>query len=215
MDDAAGSLGCLRREQDQHWKASRSCLWSVYQVVFGTEPCPHTMTLDPKLTKLLNEQINNEMASSYTYLAMSAWFEQTPYSGFASWMFNQSREETMHALKFYQYVVDRDAVVELEPISKPKHKFKSPLDVFEQSLKQEQLVTKQINDLYDVAEQVKDHAAKNLLLWFLNEQMEEEKTVRDMLDRLKLAGNDPASLLVLDREAGQRQGAASKNEAAE
>ncbi len=165
------------------------------------------MTLDPKLTKLLNEQINNEMASSYVYLAMAAWFEQTPYSGFASWMFNQSREETMHALKFYQYVVDRDAVVELQPIAKPKHKFKSPLDVFEHSLKQEQLVTKQINDLYDVAEQVKDHASKNLLLWFLNEQMEEEKTVRDMLDRLQLAGNDPASLLVLDREAGQRQGA--------
>jgi ferritin len=163
------------------------------------------MTLNPKLAKLLNEQINNEMSSSYIYLAMAAWFEQTPYSGFASWMFNQSREETMHALKFYQYVVDRDAVVVLEPIAKPKAAFKSPLEVFEMSLKQEQKVTQQINDLFEVAEQVKDHASKNLLLWFLNEQMEEEKTVRDMLDRLKLAGNDPASLLVLDREAGTRQ----------
>ncbi len=172
------------------------------------------MTLDPKLTKLLNEQINNEMASSYTYLAMSAWFEQTPYTGFASWMFNQSREETMHALRFYQYVVDRDAIVELEPVSKPKHKFKSPLDVFEHSLKQEQRVTQQINDLYDVAEQVKDHASKNLLLWFLNEQMEEEKTVRDMLDRLKLAGTDSASLLALDREAAQRKGAPSGGDVA-
>jgi ferritin len=166
------------------------------------------MTLNPKLAKLLNEQINNEMASSYIYLAMAAWFEQTPYSGFASWMFNQSREETMHALKFYQYVVDRDAKVELETIAKPKTDFKSPLDVFQQSLKQEQKVTQQINDLFEVAEQVKDHASKNLLLWFLNEQMEEEKTVRDMLDRLKLAGTDPASLLVLDREAGSRQAAA-------
>ena len=110
----------------------------------------------------------------------------------------------MHALKFYQYVVDRDAVVELQPITKPKADFQSPIDVFEHSLKQEQKVTQQINDLYDVAEQVKDHMSKNLLLWFLNEQMEEEKTVRDMLDRLKLAGNDPASLLVLDREAAQR-----------
>lgn len=163
------------------------------------------MTLNPTLTKLLNEQINNEMSSSYVYLAMAAWFEQTPYMGFSSWMFNQSREETMHALKFYQYVVDRDAVVVLEPIAKPKAVFESPIDVFEHSLKQEQLVTQQINDLYDVAEQVKDHSSKNLLLWFLNEQIEEEKTVRDMLDRLKLAGNDPASLLVLDREAAQRQ----------
>jgi ferritin len=163
------------------------------------------MTLNPTLTKLLNEQINNEMSSSYVYLAMAAWFEQTPYMGFASWMFNQSREETMHALKFYQYVVDRDAVVVLEPIAKPKAIFESPIDVFEHSLKQEQLVTQQINDLYDVAEQVKDHSSKNLLLWFLNEQIEEEKTVRDMLDRLRLAGTDPASLLVLDREAAQRQ----------
>lgn len=163
------------------------------------------MTLNSKLAKLLNEQINNEMSSSYIYLAMAAWFEQTPYSGFASWMFNQSREETMHALKFYQYVVDRDAAVVLEPIPKPKAAFKSPLEVFETSLKQEQKVTQQINDLFEVAEQVKDHASKNLLLWFLNEQMEEEKTVRDMLDRLKLAGNDPASLLVLDREAGARK----------
>ena len=163
------------------------------------------MNLSPKLTKLLNDQINNEMASSYAYLAMAAWFEQTPYTGFAQWMFTQSREETVHALKFYQYLADRDARVELEPIDKPKHDFKSPLDVFEHSLKQEQKVTAQINDLYEVAEKVRDHASKNLLLWFLNEQMEEEKTVRDMLDRLKLAGYDPASLLVLDREAGARK----------
>lgn len=163
------------------------------------------MTLDPKLTELLNEQINNEMSSSYIYLAMAAWFEQTPYMGFASWMFNQSREETMHALKFYQYLVDRDAVVALKPIAEPKATFQSPIDAFEHSLKQEQAVTQQINNLYDLAEQVKDHSSKNLLLWFLNEQIEEEKTVRDMLDRLKLAGTDPASLLVLDREAAQRQ----------
>ncbi len=164
------------------------------------------MTLNPKLARLLNEQINNELSSSYIYLAMAAWFEQTPYTGFAQWMFTQSREETMHALKFYQYVVDRDAKVELQPVPKPKSNFKSPLDVFEHSLKQEQTVTRQINDLFEVGEQVKDHASKNLLLWFLNEQMEEEKSVRDMLDRLKLAGDDPASLLVLDREAGSRKG---------
>ncbi len=78
------------------------------------------MTLNPKLTKLLNEQINNEMSSSYVYLAMAGWFERTPYAGFAQWMFAQSGEETMHALKFYQYLVDRDAKIELQPIAKPK-----------------------------------------------------------------------------------------------
>lgn len=151
------------------------------------------MSLSPDLTKLLNVQINNEMAASYSYLAMAAWFEQTPYFGFAQWMSAQSREETVHALKFYQYLVNRDARIELESIAKPKHDFKSPQDVFSHSLKQEQEVTAQINDLYEVAEKVRDHASKNLLLWFLNEQMQEEKSVRDMLDRLKLAGDDPAS----------------------
>ena len=78
------------------------------------------MNLSPKLTKLLNNQINNEMEASYSYLAMAAWFEQTPYVGFAQWMSTQSREETVHALKFYQYLVDRDAKVELVPIAKPE-----------------------------------------------------------------------------------------------
>ncbi|HEX7260213.1 MAG TPA: ferritin [Luteolibacter sp.] len=163
------------------------------------------MSLNPELAKLLNSQINHEMESSYTYLAMAAWFEQTPYSGFASWMYNQSREETMHALKFYQYLVDRNEPVELEPLAKPKSDFATPREVFAASLEQEQVVTAQINKLYDVAEQVRDHTSKNLLLWFLNEQIEEEKNVRGMLDRLVLAGDDPASLLVLDREAGARQ----------
>lgn len=162
------------------------------------------MTLNPELANLLNSQINHEMESSYSYLAMAAWFERTPYAGFASWMFNQSREETLHALKFYHYLVDRNAPVELEPLAKPLTDFKNPVDVFTQSLKQEQKVTAQINDLYEVAERVKDHATKNLLLWFLNEQIEEEKSVRDMLDRLTLVGDDPAGLLVLDREASAR-----------
>lgn len=165
------------------------------------------MSLSPQLAKLLNEQINNEMASSYAYLAMAAWLEQTPYRGFAQWMFAQSREETTHALKFYQYLVNRDAKVELQPVAKPKQDFKSPLDVFEHSLKQEQKVTAQINRLYEVAEKVRDHTSKNLLLWFLNEQIEEEKQVKDMRDRLKLAGSDPASLLTLDREAASRKSA--------
>ncbi len=164
------------------------------------------MKLVPELNKLLNEQINNELVSSYAYLAMAGWFERTPYLGFAKWMFTQSQEEHGHAMKFYQHIVDREGVVELTTVEKPRHDFSSPLEVLEASLAQEEKVTAQINDLYEVAEKVRDHMSKNLLLWFLNEQMEEEKSVRDMRDRLKLAGNDPASLLVLDREAGERKG---------
>jgi len=162
------------------------------------------MSLNPELAKLLNAQINHEMSASYSYLAMAAWFEQTPYAGFASWMFVQSAEETTHALKFYQFLLSRDAPVVLEALSTPKADFESPLDVFAQSLKQEQAVTAQINALYDLAELVRDHASKNLLLWFLNEQIEEEQSVRDIIDRLTLAGDDPSSLLALDREAAAR-----------
>lgn len=165
------------------------------------------MSLNPELAELLNAQINHEMSASYSYLAMAAWFEQTPYAGFASWMFVQSAEETVHALKFYQFLVSRDAPVVLGPLAKPTADFNSPLDVFTQSLEQEQTVTRQINDLYDVAERVRDHATKNLLLWFLNEQIEEEQSVRAIVDRLTLAGNDPASLLELDREAAARNAA--------
>ncbi|MEO5712978.1 MAG: ferritin [Luteolibacter sp.] len=168
------------------------------------------MSLNPELAKLLNAQINHEMSASYSYLAMAAWFEQTPYAGFASWMFVQSAEETTHALKFYQFLVSRDAPVVLEALVKPKADFESPLDVFAQSLKQEQAVTAQINALYDLAEQVRDHASKNLLLWFLNEQIEEEKSVRDIIDRLTLAGDDPSSLLALDREAAARNAGKGK-----
>ena len=162
------------------------------------------MSLNPELANLLNAQINHEMSASYSYLSMAAWFERTPYGGFASWMYIQSAEETVHALKFYRFLADRDAPVELEPLAKPKSDFTSPLDVFTHSLQQEQTVTQQINDLYDSAERVRDHSSKNLLLWFLNEQIEEEKSVRDIIERLTLAGDDPASLLVLDREAGTR-----------
>lgn len=163
------------------------------------------MNLDPELTKLLNAQINHEMAASYSYLAMSAWFERTPYAGFANWMYQQSAEETVHAHKFYQFLVSRDEQVVLQPLAAPRADFRSPLDAFSQSLKQEQAVSRQINELYDVAERVRDHASKNLLLWFLNEQIEEEKSVGDIVERLTLAGDDTASLLALDSEAGARQ----------
>ena len=163
------------------------------------------MKLDTRLAQLLNDQVANELSSSYIYLAMAAWFERTPYTGFATWMFTQSREENAHAMKFMRYLIDRGAEVVLRPIPQPPQSFQSPLEVFEQSLVQEERVTRQINELYEVAEQVKDHASKNLLLWFLNEQMEEEKTVGEMLERLKLAGSDPASLLGLDREAAARK----------
>lgn len=161
--------------------------------------------LPTDLHELLNEQINTEMAASYGYLAMSAWFEETPYGGFAQWMRAQSEEETAHAMKFYQFLVDRGASVKLAALKAPQAQFASPLEVFETSLTQEQSVTEKIRRLYDEAENSRDHESKNLLGWFLDEQIEEEKTVQDMIDRLRLVGDNPLGLLQLDQEAAQRK----------
>ncbi|MEM7387399.1 MAG: ferritin [Verrucomicrobiota bacterium] len=163
------------------------------------------MSLAPELQKLLNEQINAEMAASYGYLAMAAWFDDTPYGGFAQWMHAQSQEETAHAMKFYHFVADRNGRVDLLPIPEPKKDFASPLDVFETSLAQEKEVTALIHQLYEAAEKHRDHESKNLLNWFLDEQVEEEKTAQDMIDRLKLVGDNPIGLLQLDQEAAQRK----------
>jgi len=163
------------------------------------------MDLDNKLRILLNEQINHEMSSSYVYLAMSSWFEETPYSGFAQWMYTQSLEETDHAMKFYHFLVDRNAQVNLMAIDQPHVKYDSAIDVFKASLEQEQKVTEQIHNLYSAAEEVRDHETKNFLNWFLDEQVEEEKNVRDMIDRLELIEDSPVGMLQLDQEAARRK----------
>jgi len=162
------------------------------------------MQLAPSLASLLNRQLNNELQASYSYLAMSAWFETTAFPGFTQWMTLQSQEETAHAMKFYQYMNDRDCRVTLEAIEKPRTDFDSPLDVFRSSLAQEEKVTEQIHALYNAAEDARDHETKNFLNWFLGEQVEEEKTLRDMIERLELVGDDPIGLLKMDEEANAR-----------
>jgi len=161
-------------------------------------------TISTELRDLLNEQINLELSASYSYLAMAAWFEDTPYAGFASWMHMQSAEERAHAMKFFQFLVDRGSKVELQSISAPRIDYSSPLEIFETSLAQEREVTAAIHGLYDCALEKRDHESKNLLNWFLDEQVEEEKNAQDIIDRLKLVGEDPVGLLQIDQEAGAR-----------
>ena len=163
------------------------------------------MKLEKKLEESLNTQINYELQSSYNYLAMSAWFESTPYRGFSSWMKKQSDEEQMHAMKFYNYLLDRGGSINLLSIEKPEYHFDAPLSVYKSSLEQEEKVSDCIRSLYAIAEELNDHAAKHFLNWFLEEQVEEEKAVKDMIDRLELVGDHPEGLLRLDAEAATRQ----------
>lgn len=162
------------------------------------------MNLSKELHEALNAQIGVEFQASYSYLAMSAYFEANAWDGFASWMSLQSDEERDHAMRFYNYLLDRGASIALPPIKAPKTDFTSPLEVFETSLAQEKSVTQSINALYKLAHDSDDYATVSFLKWFVDEQVEEEKSVSDMIDKLKRASSNPEAMFLLDRMANER-----------
>jgi ferritin len=162
------------------------------------------MSLTSDIQEALNNQINMEFASAYTYLSIAAYFEGRSLNGFGHWMRLQYEEENAHAMKFYNFVQDRGGRVVLEAIGQPTADFASPLDAFEQSLAHERKVTASINEIYGLALQKKDYATVAFLKWFVDEQVEEEKNASEMVDRLKLAGDNPNALLLLDSQAGAR-----------
>ena len=164
--------------------------------------------MNGRVIEAINQQINSELSASYSYLAMSTYCERENLTGAARWLRLQSQEEYMHAMKLLDFVLARDANVELYAIDRPRLGFGSLADVFERSLEQEQEVSRQIDSLYEIAFTEKAFAAVAELQWFLTEQVEEEKTAREIVAKLKMIGNDPASLLDLDRELGTRSAAA-------
>ena len=152
----------------------------------------------------INEQINNELFSSYSYLAMSAWCSHEQFHGCAQWLRIQSQEEYAHAMRLYDFLIMRGCKVQLKRVDKPKRKFPSIVSVFENVLKQEKTVTAQINSLFELAFEEKAFAALVELEWFVQEQVEEEKNARDVLHKFNMVADDPSSLLDLDRELGER-----------
>ncbi|MEA3505632.1 MAG: ferritin [Bacteroidota bacterium] len=152
----------------------------------------------------LNKQLNAELYSAYLYLSMSAYLSTKNLSGFSNWMRVQFEEEQFHAMKIYQYIIDRGGKVELEIIEKPKTKFGEIINVFKEVYAHEEKITSLINNLVDVAMQEKDHATVNMLQWFVAEQVEEEANVSDILDQLQLTEGRGAGLFMLDRELKQR-----------
>ncbi len=162
------------------------------------------MKLSTKLEKALNDQLNLELNSAYAYLGMATYFEATPFVGFASWMHLQSREELGHANKLFKYIAERNGRVVLGAIEKPKGEFKSPLEAFRASLGHEQKVSAAICGIYELALAEKDYATLAFLQWFLDEQVEEEKSVGDMIDKLQLIGENQNGLFHLDKMAAKR-----------
>ena len=157
-----------------------------------------------KMEKSLNLQLNQELYAFYLYLSMSAYFDSLNLNGFSSWMRFQAEEEKTHALKFYDYILQANAKVDLQNIEAPKKTWKSSLDVFQDTYNHEKKVTESIYEIVDLAISEKDHATHNFLQWFVSEQVEEEATALKILEKIKFIGDNQGALFMLDRELGSR-----------
>jgi ferritin len=166
--------------------------------------------LSEKMQNALNDQINAEMFSSYLYLAIAAHFEDENFPGFAHWMRLQSDEEMIHAMKIYDYVIERQGRVRLAALEAPQESWDSPVAAFEASLEHERYISGRINKLVTLALEEHDHATSSFLQWFVDEQVEEEASVDAVVQDLKRVADFPAGLFMLDRELGQRPPAAAE-----
>ncbi len=161
--------------------------------------------LSEKMLKALNQQINAELYSSYLYLSMSAYFQSTNLGGFAKWMRVQTQEELTHAMKIYDYVNERGNRVVLKQVEEPPSEWSSPLAAFEDTYRHEQKVTGMINKLVNLAVEEGDHASSIFLQWFVSEQVEEEASADEIVQKLKLVGDDGGAIFMIDRELAQRR----------
>ncbi|MEL7833315.1 ferritin [Fodinibius sp. Rm-B-1B1-1] len=157
-----------------------------------------------KVQDEVNAQIQAEFQSGWLYLAFAAWFESKNLDGFGHWMRMQWQEEQEHGMKFYDHLLRRGGEVELKGIEKPEISAENAVDIFEKVLEHERHITKRIHSLYDLAKEKDDYPLQTLLHWFIDEQVEEEENAEAILERLKLIGEEGASLYVLDRELSQR-----------
>ena len=152
----------------------------------------------------MNDQINKELYSSYLYLSMAAYFENRNLSGFAHWMRVQEAEERGHAMKFYDFILERGGKVTLGAITAPKTEWKSTLEVAEEVASHEAQVTASIYALYETALKEKDYPAQIILQWFISEQVEEEKNAADIVANLKLIEERGTAVLMLDHRLAKR-----------
>ena len=160
--------------------------------------------ISKKMTEAINERINRELYSEYLYISMQAWFADQNLDGMANWMDAQGKEERFHAMKFFNYLVERGARVKLKAIAEPTFEFDNPLKAFKMALEHEQFITKSINQLMDLAIKDNDHATRSFLQWYVDEQVEEEASVDRIMNMLKLVGDNGHGIMMIDRELAQR-----------
>jgi len=157
-----------------------------------------------KMLDALNNHLNEELFSSYLYLSMAAYFEDKKLNGFATWFRLQSQEENAHGMKFYDFINQVGGKVTLKAIKTPKTNWKSIMEAFKETLAHEKYITGLINKLVGQAILEKDYATNNFLQWFVTEQVEEEATAEDIINKLEMIGDNKGGLYMLDRELGTR-----------
>jgi ferritin len=162
------------------------------------------MALTDKLQTALNNQLKHEFESAYIYLAMATHLDTLDLEGAAHWMRMQAREEIMHAAKLHTFMSDRDAGIRLQTIEAPPAHWETVLAVFEAAMTHEQKMTERLNELMEFAQTERDHATVSLMQWFVDEQVEEEATLRHIIAKLKLVGADTSGLFMIDRDLGAR-----------
>jgi len=160
--------------------------------------------LSAKLQEALNKQINEEYYSSYLYRSMVAYMEDKNLDGCAHWMRMQADEEHLHALKIFDYMIERGGRVELQEVAAPPRDWDSPLAAFEASLEHEKYMTGNITKLVDLAMAERDHATNNVLQWYVSEQVEEEANVDDIVQKLRMVGDNGPGIFMMDRELKAR-----------
>ena len=160
--------------------------------------------LSKTLEDALNEQVNKEHYSAFLYLSMASHFETINMLGMANWMRMQYEEEVMHAMKIFDMIIDMEGRAVLKKIDGPPTEFDSVISVFEQTLEHERNVTKMINGIYSLAQKENNYAVQSALQWFIDEQVEEEKSVLEIVNQLKMIGDETTPLLMLDSKLGSR-----------
>ncbi len=161
--------------------------------------------LSKTIENALNDQITYEFYSEYLYLAMASYCDSIDLGGFANWLIAQAEEEHTHALRIFRFVQSREGVVELGALEKPKSDYKDVAELFEAILQHERSVTARINSIYELALKEKDYPTQVEMEWFITEQVEEEKTVSDILKQIRWVKDNPMGLFMLDQQLGQRQ----------
>lgn len=163
------------------------------------------MQLSTTIQDAMNDQLRKELNAYYLYLAMAAYFGHRNYPGFAKWMRAQALEEQAHAMKFFEFIEDRGGRVVLDALDAPTHDFAGPLAAFEAAQTHEAKVSASILALYELAMQEKDYASQVMLQWFITEQVEEEKTSTQIVETLRMIGDNPNGLYLYDKELGGRE----------